>query len=265
MAIGYDTMIAEDAMRYFNGCWAYHIGEDDQVEPYWLSTEVYEDYFHELAHDMTYTVQTWVSGDERAVTGEELFGDPSWITHRFQLGYVPTSDTTLVRIDAEPVSSRMQKGMTLDHCASLPIVVTNTGRLNRRLATRIQGHLSARPLAEGIARVLSLGTPPVILNLRRRNRSQVYREVREQVALFMENEAVTVFVPDFRMALVKHRTYKNRAYILYNGVHIGMLKGTEATLLRSRSGSRKVSSYIDDSRHNMTLLLITPTVRWVNK
>lgn len=271
MAIGYEDMCVRDAYNYFQGCWAFRVTNNGQrVTAFTLDMSYDGEYEDALAHDHEFSAHDW-DGHGTIVLGDELFSTDEWITHRFQLGYVPLGNNGLARVDAEPVSSRMCKGLQGAHCRSLPVVAGND-TMHSRLIRRVQATLNTDRLPQGIAKVLSLGTPPVMRS--RVPLPEAYVRARTNVMDYMRERSQLVFVPDFRMALVKHRTDRTRAYILYNGAHIGHLNllneehlavqdpVLRAILIRSRTGDRKVSKYIEETRMQMTRNLLTADVVW---
>lgn len=267
--IGYEDMLAGDAYNYFHNCWAFRILNDGQRVLSYTLDMGYED-SDELAHDLRYIARDR-AGQELEVYGEELFCTNEWITHRFQLGYIPMSANSLVRVDAEPVSSRMCKGLRYDHLQSLPVVVTN-GDSERasRVGRRVRGALRAQSVPAAIAKVLSLGTPPVMRP--RVPLGEAHTRARQAVRDFMRDATHLVCVPDFKVALVKNRTHDGMAYILNNGAHIGNLysDGGGDTrepkvwvwLNRPRHETRKVQDYIEGQRMTLARNLLTDDVQW---
>lgn len=267
--IGYDNMIASDAFNYFHNCWAFRILNNGQrVLSYTLDMNYHDG--DELAHDVCYTARDR-AGDEIEVYGEELFCTNEWITHRFQLGYVPLGSNGLLRIDAEPVSSRMCKGLRYDQVQSLPVIVRSSSTAHAaRVAERVRGTLRAQNIPAAIAKVLSLGTPPVMRP--RVPLGEAHVRARNAVREYMRDQSHLVCVPDFKVALIKNRTHDNMAYIMYNGAHIGNLftDGGDVArdaqvwcwLFRPKHETRKVQDYIEGQRMNVARNLLTSDVKW---
>lgn len=271
--IGYDSMLTRDAYNYFHNCWAFCVSTDGgTVTPYVLGMGYGEEDECEPAHDYCYQAtelgKDGTQGPTIDVTGEELFMGTQWITHRFQLGYVGVSGTQCLRLDAEPVNARMTKGLQASYCNSLPLVVTdnNTGEGRvRALAQRTQSRLDFRTIPYAIASVLAVGSTPVMRG--RVPAPEGSARSRVAVKRFMSNADEIVCVPDFRVALIKHRTHAEFAYILHNGTYIGraILKPdgeVYCKLNKARTASRQVKKYIEDTRLNLAHTLISRETVW---
>ena len=273
--IGYDSMLARDAYNYFHNCWAFHISDDGcNVTPYILHMGYGEADECEPAHDYCYRASVLGrDGMPRQaidVTGEELFMGTQWITHRFQLGYISIDGTRCLRLDAEPVNARMTKGLQASFCNSLPLVVVDSNPREsegtvRDLATRTRGQLDYRVIPFAIASVLAVSATPVMRG--RVSLLEGYARSRAAIKRFMSNKKESVCVPDFRIALIKHRTHNDFAYILHNGTYIGkaLLKPDGdvcCELNRARTAIRNVKKYIEDTRLNLAHTLISGDTKW---
>lgn len=273
--IGYDSMLARDAFNYFHNCWAFHVSDDGcTVTPHVLCMEYGEEDECEPAHDYCYLAavlgKDGTQGQTVEVTGEELFMGTQWITHRFQLGYISIDGTRCLRLDAEPVNSRMTKGLQASYCNSLPLVVVATNprpreATVRELARRTQGQLDFRVIPYAIARVLSVAATPVMRG--RIPLQEGHARSRATVKRFMSNMKESVCVPDFRIALIKHRSHNDFAYILHNGTYIGKARlnpdgEVYCELNKPRTASRRVKKYIEDTRLNLAHTLISLETKW---
>lgn len=273
--IGYDSMLARDAYNYFHNCWAFHVSDDGcNVTPYILGMSYSEEDECEPAHDYCYQAvalgRDGTQGPTIDVTGEELFMGTRWITHRFQLGYVGIDGTRCLRLDAEPVNARMIKGLQASYCNSLPLVVvdnnprTSEGTV-RALAMRTQGMLDFRVIPFAIASVLAVASTPVMRG--RVPLQEGHARSRAAIKRFMSSMKESVCVPDFRIALIKHRSHNDFAYILHNGTYIGKVRlkpdgEVYCELNRARTASRKVKKYIEDTRLNLAHTLVSRETEW---
>jgi hypothetical protein len=88
----------------------------------------------------------------------------------------------------------------------------------------------ARQMCDGIASVLEIGLPPVMRNLISLDRAQA--NSRRAVKHFMSGRTRdhTVLVPSFDMAIIRHRTHKDKAIVLRNGRLFGHLVPTEGMI-----------------------------------
>jgi hypothetical protein len=77
-------------------------------------------------------------------------------------------------------------------------------------------------VATGIARVLKIGTPPVMRNLVSLTLAQ--SKARAAVKKFMFDDPVKVCVPAFDLACIKTRGDSNTALVLRSGAFFGYLK-----------------------------------------
>lgn len=268
--IGYEDMLWRDAPNYFGGCFAFEWDASRRtMTPYRMHFA--GDY---SSNDLAYDCDVALYPTDEAhdpftpvvpleVTGEELWTDARFITHRFEVEYVPISPTLVVRVSIEPHASRMTKGMSSEFVHYLPILGTDPSRFVMN-TTRP----SSSQLVQGIAKVLEIGTPPVMM--RRMPRDQAHARARMAVLNMMQSRVTqSVCVPDFKWAIIKHRTHRRWAYVLRSGRHVGYLRintnNEDLTFfgIRSTVEDRPARSIINAGLRDDAQRLLCDRVEWV--
>lgn len=258
--IGYQDMEWCDAPNYFGGCAAFEwIASARKVNTYRMHFEG-EYGGHELAYDCEVLLLGLGETEDMFATGRELWEGDDFITHRFGIEYVPVSDTELVRISMEPASTRMVKGMCTDFTRYLPVL----GDDPTKFTTTTHGDAA---ILCGIAKVLEIGTPAVMS--RRIPRQEAYSRARAAVRTMMEHETRTVCVPEFKWAIIKHRTHKRWAYVIKSGRHVGYLRrataGTDLCFfgIRSTVADRDTRALINKGLEESARNMLCERVEWV--
>jgi len=263
--IGYNNLNHYDWSHYFEGgmCFrlnpngivrAYHLGELDVEEPEPEYDEDGEPIYPENNPDGAFVDKDHsaylravassnieLAGANHNVRLYDLFNDPMWVVHRFQLGYVPLGNKELAFIGMEPTASRMSKSLNIHNLYTHGILndrdaggkvhpVSSLQQLQRGLC--LGRHLpSARwpEIWEGVCKVLSYGKSTVFHDPTRRDTVDM---VRTMLSLELDNRAANVIVPDFTTAVIGHRSDPRSAYVVTNGAIVGTVRlDTERNVL----------------------------------
>ena len=259
--IEYENMPYHDAANYFGGCYAFEWDAPARRVMPWrmcFDVDMWDGYAHECEVYLTR------GRDERiTVTGDDLWIGDRFITHRFQVEYVPVG-SHVYRVTLEGRDRSRVKGMYGGNIQYYGLLDVDSAR------TRIVNtadYPSELELMKGIAKVLELGTAPV---MRRRVPQDIAEQrARTEVATFMRS-ARRVLVPEFSWAIIKHRTYPHWAYVLRSGRHVGYVKRdrTNDTVrfcgIRSTVNDRATRSMINTELMDSARRLISTTGNWVD-
>jgi len=241
--IGYNDLNINDFINYWHGCWVYYIAANGNVSIYSVGdVEEYDDNHDISIGDCVVWLNALGGNGGKNVAIRELFDDPRWITHRFQLGYVRTEDDKLWRMTVEPNDRRMRKGTSMHEC-TLHAIATHSMTRADPLPSIVKEVLNEAPapagndtaLLRGIGDVLAFGHAPCT---RRIVRETTACEATHDAVRYMLSgySAHKVVVPDFSTAIIGHRHMTGTATVLANGAVVGQLKLTdEGTLVLTAS------------------------------
>lgn len=175
----------------------------------------------------TVALESYGNWPDHRVLGAELLTFPEWTISRFPVEYVPLNGgTELVRIKMD-AGRRAYKGMAEGYARALALVdagPSNVGNDSTRGMLRavmpmgIMGRW--QEIVLGICEVLSYGTPDVARRVVPLELAQ--QRARTAVRSLFSSER-TVVVPDFPVAIIKHRSRKHEALVLFHGRYIGKL------------------------------------------
>lgn len=219
--IGYEDASVRDCRLYFNDAICWHWNGSCIVPYVWdFEDDREEDEPDDdgAAYGHCFTLHP-LDGNAPSlhVLGEALFTQPHYIVHRFPIEYVPLSASRLMRCATEPTRSSVTKGLSLGMVHVLPTVSTSTEWIASKC---FQACTSWDTLSfvQGVARVLSIGIPAC---MRRLISAQQARANARRAVLEMFRGEDVVVVPDFSVALVRHRTHSDHAYVLRRGRVVG--------------------------------------------
>lgn len=285
----------EDARMYWNNAVVFH-WEDTTVTPYYLAipsecewgyddergeeerydNEDYTEMFSDCPCELVPVGNNSADAKLRHATGHELLTLPQWVLHRFPLEYVAVGNDTLARVSGEPRSSRAFKGTSPANMTGLPLIDNLTTfnersprspSLQERIIATTQGWVPRAATQEvgmlyGIAEVLRIGTPQCM----RRVISAEDATIRARALvhdMFVTERRVVV--PDFPVAIIKHRVHHDKAYVLYRGRYIGLLlySDGEITFKPEATGKTRDTRKVVRTGHSkLAMRLFADKVDW---
>ena len=226
MTIGYDQLRPSDFLAYFEGCIVFHY-DGDVVSPYLMGGFCEDPDGSRYAEDLEVCVYPFGSDTPVIETVYTLLNTPEWLMHRFPVGYLAMSENELINISVETNSRRMRKGTTLGETEyngalygeSLSDHVPDA--LAYGLVNHTGKHYGTADIAQAIADVLSYGNNPAM----RTNIPPNAAKVKANAAIkgMFDGEDVSVLVPSFDTAIVRHRSARDTAIVLHNGRLLGRL------------------------------------------
>lgn len=251
--IGYNNLTHYDWSHYFEGGVCFRRHDDGHVSAYLMRHLI--DYEHEGYDEdgepiecdesfvdqnnsclLTLAGSTQIDADkEMPMSLRTLFQSPSWVVHRFQLGYVPIGDNELAFVGMEPTASRMTKSLNAQNLYTYGIlsaqdeegrqvVVSTLGKIQRGLTSgRSLRHDRWREVWTGICRVLSYGKCPTFSRTSFHTATDTVAMVREMLCTPVADRIESIICPDFTTAIIAHRSAARVGYVVTNGSVVGTL------------------------------------------
>lgn len=231
--IAYEDVLTRDARMYWHGGAALRIDPDTYEVSAWKMSipddgdvEAWAEEFSDSEVLLTKYLRRGQRGQHMSVSGHALLSYPEWTISRVPAEYVPVNNgDRLVRVALDG-GRRAYKGMA-EHAVRFLSLLDPSDQGRELLYPDVVSAVSSlrcsatfSELALGIAQVMSLGTPAAA------------RRVLPQATAFARSKAAAreffagtarVFVPDFPVALVKHRSRQGEALVLFRGTYAGRL------------------------------------------
>jgi hypothetical protein len=244
MTVGYDNMTGSDFRAYWLGCVIFHYEHGGKVRPYTIEdTDCCEEVDYHGVEDLTVYLRAVDGAPEepdRTVTVGTLIHEPTWIIHRFPLGYC-CANGKLLHVSMEPNDRRMRKGFNTETLHFQGILAGVDDHAPRAITNRL----------------VNTGTPPVIVadvlcavgdvlahglcNAMRANigPARAEAEVHTKLTSFLADPEMvdSVFVPSFTTAIVRHRSNPAWSYMLVNRELVGTLVYDAETTRISMTGA----------------------------